>query len=145
MNNWFECKVKYVKVDDTSGKEKKVTETFLVDAMTFTEAEARTITELEQMISGEFLITDISRSNITETYPNDDGDRWFKAKVTFMDVDEASGNERLTNNYMLVEANTVDHAYSCLEEKLMDVLIPYKIPAVSESPIVEIFPYFKDE
>ena len=69
MNNWFECKVKYVKVDEVSGKEKKVSEPYLVDAMSFTEAEARIHKELEQMISGEFNVTNISKSNVSELYP----------------------------------------------------------------------------
>jgi hypothetical protein len=145
MNNWFECKVKYVKVDEVSGKEKKVSEPYLVDAMSFTEAEARIHKELEQMISGEFTVTNISKSNITELYPNDNGDRWFKAKVAFIDVDEASGKEKKSNNYMLAQANNVKQAYEFLEESLSDMLVPYEIPAISESPIMDIFPFFSDE
>jgi hypothetical protein len=145
MNNWFECKVKYVKVDEISGKEKKASEPYLVDAMSFTEAEARIHKELEQMISGEFNVTNISKSNITELYPNDNGDRWFKAKVAFIDVDEASGKEKKSNNYMLAQANNVKQAYEFLEESLSDMLVPYEIPAISESPIMDIFPFFSDE
>ncbi|WP_421918337.1 DUF4494 domain-containing protein [Marinifilum sp.] len=145
MNNWFECKVKYVKTDEASGKEKKVSEPYLVDAMSFTEAEARIHKELEQMISGEFNVTNISKSNITEIYPNDNGDRWFKAKVAFIDVDEASGKEKKSNNYMLAQANNVKQAYEFLEECLSDMIVLYEIPAVSESPIMDIFPFFSDE
>nr|WP_320118502.1 DUF4494 domain-containing protein [uncultured Marinifilum sp.] len=144
-NNWFECKVKYVKVDEVSGKEKKVSEPYLVDAMSFTEAEARIHKELEQMISGEFNVTNISKSNVIELYPNENGDRWYKAKVSFVDVDEASGKEKKTNQYMLAEANNVKQAYEFLEECLSDMIVPFEIPAISESPIMDIFPFFSDE
>ena len=143
-NNWFECKVKYVKVDE-NGKEKKVTEPYLVDAVSFTEAEARIHTELEKMIHGDFILTNISKSNIGELFPNENGDRWFKAKTTFVNLDEESGKEKKSNNYMLVEANNVKEAYDFLTEGLSDMIVPFEIPSVAESPILDVFPFFKDE
>ena len=144
-NNWFECKVKYAKIDEVSGKEKKVSEPYLVDAVSFTEAEARIHKELEQMISGDFIVTNISKSNVTELYPNEDGDRWFKAKVSFVDVDEASGKEKKANQYMLTEANNVKQAYEFLEESLSDMIVPYEIHAISESPLLDVFPFFNND
>ncbi|MDE5417885.1 DUF4494 domain-containing protein [Labilibaculum sp. DW002] len=144
-NNWFECKVKYVKIDEVSGKEKKVSEPYLVDAVSFTEAEARIHKELEQMIGGEFNVTNISKSNVTELYPNENGDRWYKAKVSFVDVDEASGKEKKANNYMLTEANNVKQAYEFLEESLSTMIVPYEIHSITESPLMDVFPFFKDE
>jgi len=143
-NNWFECKVKYVKIDE-NGKEKKVTEPYLVDAVSFTEAEARIHTELEKMIHSDFIVTNISKSNISELFPNENGDRWFKAKTTFVTVDEESGKEKKSNNYMLVEANNVKDAYEYLTEGLSDMIVPFEIPSVTESPIMDVFPFFKDE
>ncbi|MCZ4694274.1 DUF4494 domain-containing protein [Ancylomarina euxinus] len=143
-NNWFECKVKYVKIDE-NGKEKKVTEPYLVDAVSFTEAEARIHTELEKMIHSDFIVTNISKSNISELFPNENGDRWFKAKTSFVMVDEESGKEKKSNNYMLVEANNVKDAYEYLTEGLSDMIVPFEIPSVSESPIMDVFPFFKDE
>ena len=144
-NNWFECKVKYVKTDEISGKEKKVSESYLVDALSFTEAEARINKELEQMISGEFNVTNISKSNVIELYPNENGDRWFKAKVSFIDVDEASGKEKKANQYMLAQANNVKQAYEFLEECLSEMIVPYEIPSIAESPIFDVFPFFSGE
>ena len=143
-NNWFECKVKYVKIDE-NGKEKKVTEPYLVDAVSFTEAEARIHTELEKMIHSDFIVTNISKSNISELFPNENGDRWFKAKTCFVTVDEESGKEKKSNNYMLVEANNVKDAYEYLTEGLSDMIVPFEIPSVTESPIMDVFPFFKDE
>lgn len=143
-NSWFECKVKYVKIDE-NGKEKKVTEPYLVDAVSFTEAEARIHIELEKMIHSDFMVTNISKSNISELFPNENGDRWFKAKTTFVTVDEESGKEKKSNNYMLVEANNVKDAYEFLTEGLSDMIVPFEIPSVVESPIMDVFPFFKDE
>jgi hypothetical protein len=143
-NNWFECKVKYVKIDE-NGKEKKVTEPYLVDAVSFTEAEARIHTELEKMIHSDFIVTNISKSNISELFPNENGDRWFKAKTSFVTVDEESGKEKKSNNYMLVEANNVKDAYEYLTEGLSDMIVPFEIPSVTESPIMDVFPFFKNE
>ncbi len=143
-NNWFECKVKYVKIDE-NGKEKKVTEPYLVDAVSFTEAEARIHIELEKMIHSDFMVTNISKSNISELFPNENGDRWFKAKTSFVTVDEESGKEKKSNNYMLVEANNVKDAYDFLTEGLSDMIVPFEIPSVAESPIMDVFPFFKDE
>ncbi len=143
-NNWFECKVKYVKIDE-NGKEKKVTEPYLVDAVSFTEAEARIHIELEKMIHSDFMVTNISKSNISELFPNENGDRWFKAKTSFVTVDEESGKEKKSNNYMLVEANNVKDAYEFLTEGLSDMIVPFEIPSVAESPIMDVFPFFKDD
>ncbi len=144
INNWFECKVKYVKMDE-NGKEKKVTEPYLVDAVSFTEAETRIHIELEKMIHSDFVVTNISKSNISELFPNENGDRWFKAKTSFVNLDEASGKEKKSNNYMLVEANNVKDAYEYLTEGLSDMLVPFEIPSIAESPIMDVFPFFKDE
>lgn len=145
MNNWFECKIKYNRIDEVSGKEKKVSEAYLFDAVSFTEAESRIHKEMEEMLSGEFIITNISKSNIGELFPNENGDRWFKAKVAFIDVDEGSGKEKKSNQYILVQENNLKDAITFLEECLSEVIIPYEISAISESPILDVFPYFTGE
>ncbi|MGL5772544.1 MAG: DUF4494 domain-containing protein, partial [Bacteroidales bacterium] len=82
MNNWFECKVRYEKTIE-NGMLKKVTEPYLVDALSFTEAEARIIKEVTPFITGEFTVSDIKRAKISEIFEDETGDRWFKAKVQF--------------------------------------------------------------
>jgi hypothetical protein len=141
---YFEVKVKYVKIDE-NGKEKKVTEPYLFDAVSFTEAEARAHEEFEKVIHSDFIITNISRSNISEIYGNSEGDRFHKATVTFINVDEESGKEKKSKHYMLVEANNVKHAYEFLEECLSDMIVPYETPAISESPIMDVFEYDLEE
>ncbi len=95
MHNWFECKVSYEKILE-NGMQKKVTEPYLVDALSFTEAEARIIEEIKPYISGEFTISDIKRAKYNELFFNDNGDRFYKAKVMFISLDEKSGTEKKT-------------------------------------------------
>lgn len=82
MHTWFECKIRYEKVME-NGMQKKVTEPYLVDALSFTEAEARIIEEMTPFITGEFTVSDIKRANYSELFPSEEeaADRWFKCKL----------------------------------------------------------------
>lgn len=143
-SKYFEAKAKYVKIDE-NGKEKRVTEPYLVDAVSLTETESRMIKELEKIIHSDFYVISATKSNISEIFPNANGDRWFKAKVRFVSVDEESGKEKKINNYMLVESNSVKEASEFLTEELSNMIVPFEIPSVVESPIVDIFNYFEQE
>jgi len=144
MNTWFECKVKYQKTDET-GKDKMVSELYLIDAISFTEAESRINKELEPYISGEFFVATIKIANFSELVPDENGDRWFKCKVTFISIDEEKGVERRTNTYMLVQANNVKEAYETLDKSMDDTMSDYEIPSVQETMIMDVFKYFEDE
>lgn len=145
MQNLFECKVKYEKIDDKSGKEKKVSEAYLIDAVSFTEAESRIYREMEMLISGEFIVTNINKANYSEIFPNETGDRWYKSKISFMSVDEKSGKEKKVANQILVMANTVKEAYDNICEGMGGLTVDFDIVNIAESPILEFFPYFKEE
>ncbi|MGN0209904.1 MAG: DUF4494 domain-containing protein, partial [Muribaculaceae bacterium] len=93
MANWFECKVRYDKLQE-NGAAKKVTEPYMVDALSFTEAEARITEEQRPFISGEFDVAAVKRSRIAEIVFEEEGDRWYLAKVGFITVDEKSGAEK---------------------------------------------------
>ncbi len=144
MSNWFECKVKYVKIG-ADGKEKMVTENYLIDAVSFTEAESRIHKELEPYINGEFTVTNIKMANFSELVPNENGDRWFKCKVSFISLDEEKGIEKRSNTYMLVQANNVKEAYDALQKALSDTMSDYEIPVIQESPLMDVFTYFENE
>ncbi len=141
MRNWFECKVKYEKVSETSGKTEKVTEPYLIDAMTFGEAEERIYKSLEEKITGEFEVKSIARANISDVFEYESGEWWFKCKVSYVDVDEESGKDKKVNNYMLITADTAREAYDRIQESLKEMVVPYEIPGVNCSPIIDIFPY----
>lgn len=141
---WYECKVKYRKLDDT-GKQKVVTEPYLVDALSYTEAEKRINEEMTAYISEEFKITAINIANYAEIHPFENADRWFKSKVSLLAYDEESGKERKTTLSLLVQANDVKEAYDNTIVVMKNTMGEYNIPAVSESPIMDVFPYFSGE
>ncbi len=144
---WYECKVKYRKIDETSGAQKVKTEPFLVDAISYTEAESRITQEMAAYLSDneEIKITNIKVANYAEIHPFENSDRWFKAKVSLIAFDEESGKERKTNLYLLVQGNNVKEAYENTFEIMKDSLGEFSIPAISESPIIDVFPYFSGE
>lgn len=144
MNTLFQCKAKYGKVLD-SGKEKVVTENYLIDAISFAEAEERINKELEPYISGEFFVSTIQIANYSEVIPDENGDRYFKAKVAFISIDEEKGIEEVSNTYMLVQANNVKEAYEILETVLDDTMGDFRIPAITETNILDVFKYFPGE
>ena len=117
MHTWFECKIRYEKVME-NGMQKKVTEPYLVDALSFTEAEARIIEEMTPFISGEFTVSDIKRANYSELFPSDEesADRWFKCKLIFITLDEKSGAEKKTSTQVLVQAADLRDAVKKLDE-----------------------------
>jgi hypothetical protein len=144
---WYECKVKYRKFDESSGTQKIKTEPFLVDAISYTEAESRITEEMAAYLpeSEEIKITNIKVANYAEIHPFENTDRWFKSRVSLIAFDEESGKERKTNMYLLVQANDVKEAYENTVLTMKDTMGEYTIPAVAESPIMDVFPYFSGE
>src|SRR5690554_7538266 len=122
MYNWFECKLRYDKMLDT-GIQKTVTEPYLVDALSFTEAEARIIEEIKPYISGEFTISDIKRVKYSDTFFNETGDRYFRAKLYFLTLDEKSGSEKKTAVNMLVQATLLKEAVEIIETEMKKTMI----------------------
>lgn len=143
--NYFEVKVKYVAVGD-DGKEKKVSELYLIDGMSFTEVETRIVEKLREMIHNDFNIEAIKKSNITELVESNDGndDKWFKAKVAIIDADGISGKEKRANQYFLVAGSDVDKSLENLQKALSTYVIPFEIVQVGDSNIMDVFPYFED-
>lgn len=144
MRTWFLCKVKYAK-ENEQGLLKNVSEQYLVDAVSFTEAEARIYDMLGSVIRGDFQVTNISKSNIVDVFFYEDIDIWYKCKVTYIVADADSGKEKKVTQYMLISAHHVKEAYERIHESLNNMLVSFTVPDITESPIVEIFPYEKDD
>ena len=144
MQTWFECKVKYVKIDD-DGRERKVSEVYLVDAVTLTDAETRIIQQVQTMVRGEFVVDNIKKSNIIEIFPHEVGEWWYKAKIGIVTIDEKAGKEKKINNYFLVAADDIKEALQRLEEGLSYVLVPYQTTSIAVCNIIDVFPYFEDK
>ena len=140
MHSWFECKVSFEKVLE-NGMQKKVTEPYLVDALSFTEAEARIIEEIRPFISGEFTVTDIKRARLSELFFNEKGDRFYKIKVYFNTLDEKSGAEKKTAAQMLAQACTLKEAIAVLEEGMKGTMADYTIASVTETMLMDVFPF----
>ena len=140
MHNYFECKVSYEKMLE-NGMQKKVTEPYLVDALSFTEAEARIIEEIRPFITGEFTVTDVKRARLSELFFNENGDRYYKIKVYFITLDEKTGAEKKISAQMLAEASCLKEAIAVLEEGMKGTLADYVIASVSETPTMDVFPY----
>ena len=140
MHSWFECKVSFEKVLE-NGMQKKVKEPYLVDALSFTEAEARIIEEIRPFISGEFTVTDIKRARLSELFFNENGDRFYKIKVYFITLDEKSGAEKKTAAQMLAQACTLKEAIAVLEEGMKGTMADYTIASVTETMLMDVFPF----
>lgn len=138
MNNWYECKVKFEKTLE-NGIQKKVTETYLVDAMSFTEAENRIIEEMTPYISGEFEVTAVKKNRISELFADPEGDRWYRAKVMFVTLDEKSGNEKKSPSTMLVQAKDFQMAVKNLEDGMKGTMSDWEINTISETTILDVF------
>lgn len=142
QSEWFECKVRYDKTLE-NGLIKKVTETYLVDALSFTEAEKRFIEEITPFMSGEFIVTDIKRARISELFDSEDlsDDRWFRARIAFITIDEKSGVEKRTAQNVLIQANDFHKAINRLDEGMKGTLGEWVIVTVTETAIIDVFKF----
>lgn len=142
MSNFYLCSLKYQKVME-NGKEKKVTEKYLIDALSVTEAETRLVEEMTPFIRGEFEVKAVTGTKyeevLTSNYSEDD--KWWKCKVSFITIDEKSGKEKRTTYAYLVEAKDLEQAASYLRAGLNGLVSDYIIESVSYSKIEEVFFY----
>ena len=143
MNYWFECKVSYERQADSMGM-KKVSESYLVDALSFTEAEERITKEVRPFVSvGELEVVNIRRARIAELFLSDEAedDRYFRAKVNFITVDEKSGSEKKTSATMIVKSDSLPNAVTELKAQLDSQIASYEIAAVTDTQILDVFQY----
>ena len=138
MANWFECKVRHDKVQD-NGSVRNVNEPFLVDALSFTEAEARIIEERTPFISGDFSVSAVKRTKISEIFYDEGGDRWYMVKVAFITIDEKSGVEKKTNTFILVQATDFRNAVENFTKGMADTMADYEIVSIAETPLMDVY------
>ena len=138
MANWFECKVRYDKLQE-NGAVKKVTEPYLVDALSFTEAEARITEEQTPFISGEFSVSAVKRTKIAEIFFNEGGDRWYLAKVGFITIDEKTAAEKRSTSLILVQASNFKEAHENFVKGMAGTMADYDILSISETPLMDVY------
>lgn len=146
MVNYFLSTVRYEKTME-NGLNKTVSEQYFFDALSFTEAEARTIEELKPYISGEFSIPQIVKPRISELMLSEDvsADRYYKVKVSFITLDEKSGAEKKTNSFILVQASDFKNAYDRFIEGMKGTMADYEIVSIVETAIMDYYPAKNDE
>jgi hypothetical protein len=127
-----------------NGVQKRVTEPYLVDALSFTEAEARIIEEIKHYVSGEFTVANIKRAKLAELFFNEKGDRYYKIKVCFITLDEKSGAEKKTAVQMMAQASDLKEAIAVLEEGMKGSMADYSIASVNETMLMDVFPFAPD-
>lgn len=137
---WFVCKVKYDKVQE-DGLVKKIQETYVVDAISFGEAEERITEEMSAYISGEFEVEDITKAQFKEIFFTGDesGDKWYKAKLAFITIDEKTEKEKRTSVVYLVQAGTLNAAIKNVDEVMAGTMIDYDSVAVQETTILDVY------
>ena len=145
MAEWFECKIKYERAMD-NGVMKKFNEPYLVDALNFTEAERRIIEEIAPFMTGEFQVSDIKRARYAEIFETSDesADRWFKAKLTFVTLDEKSGKEKKSSHNVLVQCSDLRDAVKRLDEGMKGSMMDYVISSMTETMLMGVFHYKVD-
>ena len=142
--NWFECKIRYEKVME-DGLQKKVNESYVVDALSFSEAEERIIEEMSSYVSGEFDVADIKKATYKEIFfsDNDNADKWYKAKLQFITIDEKTEKEKRSSINYLVQAGSFNGAVKNIDEVMGGTMIDYVISSVAETTLMDVFEYKK--
>ena len=139
-STWFECKIRYEKTME-DGSQKKRTELYVVDALSFTEAEASIIEEMSSYISGEFEVKDIKKAAYGEIFFSDSpsADRWYKTKLQFITIDDKTEKEKKSNVNYLVHGSTLPGAVKSIDEVMGGTMIDYVIASIAETQIMDVF------
>lgn len=138
MAQWIEVRARYDKMME-NGSVKKVTEPYLADALSCTEAEARVTEELTPFISGDFRISSVVTTKISEIFWDASGDRFYKVKVNFITLDEKTATEKRTATYILVQASSFKEAYDNFIDGMKGTMADYEIEAITETKLVDVY------
>mgnify|MGYP003305290305 FL=1 len=138
MANWFECKARFDKMME-NGALKKVTEPYMVDALSFTEAEARIIEELTPFVSGEFSVSAVKKTKISEIFWDDSADKWYLVKVAFITIDEKTAAEKKSVSHILVAGSDFKGAYDNFMEGMKGTMADFDIVSIAETQIMDVY------
>jgi len=141
FNCFFESRIQYDRIGTDDGKQKRQTDVYLIDAMSFAEAEARTIEVAKPYITGEFTVSALKRTKFCEIFENAEGDKFYKAKVVFVVLDAEKGKEKRTASTMLVQASDLESARDRLEDGMKGTLSDYEVVKIEETPILSVVKY----
>ena len=139
---WFEAKIRYEKMME-DGILRKVTETYVIDALSFGEAEKRILEEMTSYVSGEVEVCALKIAPYKEIFfaDNNMDDKWYVAKLAFITIDEKTDKEKKTRVCYLVNAGNINAAVKNIEEQMAGTMIDYDTFNVSETQILDVFEY----
>lgn len=142
--SWFETKIRYDKTME-DGRDKKVTEVYTVEALSFTEAESAITEEMSHYVSGEFDVRAITRAPYGEVFFSDadSDDRWYRARLAFITIDEKTEKEKRSNVVYLMQAATLDKARQYIKDVMAKTMIDYEVVSISETPLFDVFEHKK--
>lgn len=137
--SWFDCKITYEKEVNQSGKMRKVSESYIVDAETFTDAEARMVELMESR--GPFIMDSVKKVRLYELFLDHKSQRFYKAKVGFISLDEKAGVEKKKYVQMLVQADDIEEALEGIKKGMANTMSDYEIASITETVYMDVFPY----
>lgn len=142
MDQWFECKIKFDR-EVESGEIKSVTEPYIVEALSFTEAEARIIKETTPYLTagGELTVTAVNKKKYANIVTNETGDKWYRTKTNYITLDEKKGVEKRIAEFNLIQASDLEEGLKNLVEFMKDSLGDYEISMIQETTILDVFRY----
>jgi hypothetical protein len=143
MAIWYSCKIQYLKQFD-GDKMKIVSEEYLIDAVSFTDAEARIYKCMSDSIK-DFNIVSVRKTNIKDVFNYEDCEIWYRCKMSYLSIDDSNGKEKRVNSYMLLAAENPKQAYDRLQESLASMIVPFDITDVNLTTIIDVFPYVTEE
>lgn len=138
MAQWIKTSVRFDKTME-NGAIKRVTEPYLVDALSFTEAEARIIEEVTPFISGEFTVSAVKKSKVSEIFWDESGDRWYQVKAAFITINEKTGAEKRSKTTFMVQASDFKGAYDNFIQGMKGTMADFEIEAITETKLVDVF------
>lgn len=136
--NYFLVKIRYDKMQE-DGIVKAVTEQFLVDTLSFTDAEARITEEMKPYTQGEFMVSAISRYKVSESFLDESGERYYRCKLEYITLDEKSGGEKKQGVFFLVQSDTIENAKNIVVAEMKKTTIDYDIVKIEETKILDVF------
>lgn len=142
MANWIETKVRYEKTLE-NGAQKMVNEPYLVDALSFSEAEARITEEIAPYMQGDFSVSAVKRTNISEIFFGEDtsADKYYKIKADFIYINEKTLAEKRSNTNYLVQAKNIVDALNIFQERMKGTMTDFEIVSISETALIDVFSY----
>lgn len=138
MAQWIKTSVRFDKTME-NGVIKRVTEPYLVDALSFTEAEARIIEEVTPFISGEFDVSAVKKAKVSEIFWDESGDRWYQVKSAFITIDEKTGAEKRSTTVFMVQASDFKGAYDNFMQGMKGTMADFEIISIAETAIMDVF------